>query len=420
MNGPQIRSENPSAVEWRRGWRVVLGAMMCAGFGVPLLYAVFSLFVLPISQEFGVTRGEMANAQALLVVGALVAPLIGRVFDRYGFARVFGASMLALIAAHIAMATFVTSFTQFAILVFIYGVAGVGCGPLAYTRPLNAWFSHSRGLALGLAALGLATTTLVLSPLLADLIATRGWRAGYWALAALCAFVSLPLSIYLMGGNPPAEEAKSPNAAPDTPPDQHFFGARDFWLLVFSIICMSIPGAGLVSQISPLVQEEGASVQMAAMGVSAYAIGQVVGRIVAGWFLDRARPQLVGFIFTLVPALGFVVLAIAVPPIWLVIAAVGLVGIQQGAEIDLFAYFTARRFGMARYGTIYGWIIAAGWIGNVIGIVTFGWLHDARGSYSLAELIAAGLLCIGAMLIAVVRLPANVSSHNFPAHPQAL
>lgn len=410
-----MQLDNLSRAEWKRGWPVVLGAMICSGFGIPLFYFVFSLFVLPITKEFGVTRGEISSAQALLVVGALVAPLIGRIFDRCGFAIVFGTCTLIIIAAHVAMATIIDSFYAFAIMTFVYGAAGVGCGPLAFTRPINAWFSHSRGLALGIAALGLALTTLIVAPLLAGLIETQGWRAGFWALAGLTGIVCLPLTVFLMKDAPPEGIAGPATAAQTPSDDRSFLQDRDFLLMVVAMICMAIPGAGLVSQISPLVQEEGMSARAAALGVSAYAIGQVLGRIIAGWFLDRARPQLVGFIFTLVPAIGFIVLAAAVPPWWLVVIAVGLVGVQQGAEIDLFAYFTARRFGMARYGTIYGWIIAAGWAGNAAGIVTFGWLHDAQGNYVLAEAIAAALLAVGAVLIAMVRL--NAPSHTPLVHP---
>jgi MFS family permease len=406
--------------EWQRGWRILLGTTICSGLGMPLFYYVFSLFTVDLTREFGVTRGQLSNVQALLVIGALVAPIIGRLFDRFGFALIFSLCTLAVVGAHVAMATGVTTLMQFAIVAFIYGAAGVGCGPLGYTRPINAWFVDNRGMALGIAALGLALSTLVVAPLIAELIATQGWRAGFWALAFLAGALGLPLSLVLVRDAPPKHVTEPVDPVIDQLADRRFLYDRDFLLLVGSMICIAIPGAGLVSQISPLVQEEGIGPTMAALGVTGYAVGQVVGRIVAGWFLDRADPRRVAFLFTFVPALGFVMLAAADLPAWVAVVAVGLVGVQQGAEIDLFAYFTARRFGVARYGTIYGWIIAAAWVGNAAGIVGFGQLYDAFGNYQIAEAIAAGLLMLGAVLIAVVRInpPPNGFSHRIPAHPQ--
>ena len=390
--------------EWQRGWKIVVGAAIGSGLGVPLFYYVFSLFTNDMITEFGVSRGEMANAQALIVVGALVAPLIGKILDQYGFRRVFTICTLLVAVGHVLLATSASSIGHFAVIAFLYGAAGIGCGPLAYTRPVNAWFWENRGLALGLAAIGTAITAAIAPPLLAILIEEQGWRSGFLALAFVSVVIGLPLTLMLVRDAPPAGPAGPLETADAAIKDTHHFRDVNFWLLCASVICMSIPGAGLISQLSPIVQEEGIGAQVAAFGITGYALGQVIGRITAGYFLDRANPRLVAFAFTFVPAIGFILLAAMDLPAWGAVVAVALVGVQQGAEIDLFAWYTARRFGIARYGTVYGWIIAAAWIGNALGILGFGWMHDATGTYQLAEAMAAGLLAVGAVLIAMVRL----------------
>lgn len=401
--------------EWKQGWPVIAGIMACSGFGIPLFYYVTSLFLDGMRTEFGASPGEMSNAQAMVVVGALIAPLIGRWLDRFGFRRIFGLCLILLVLTYIVIGTIVDSLTGFAIGALMIGAIGVGCGPLSYTRPIAAWFFHSRGLALGLAAIGVALTTTFVAPELAQLIAERGWRAGFFALAVLAVLFALPPVLFLVKDAPPTGDveqalAQASSAQPTETPPSHF-GDRDFWLLCGSMICMAIPGAGVISQVAPILADEGLGPTQAAYGITAYAIGQVIGRIVAGWFLDRANPRLVAFVFTAVPALGFVLLAMGLVPFWIAVIAIGMVGVQQGAEIDLFAWFTARRYGLARYSSIYGWVIAASWIGNAAGILTFGWLRDWNGNYVLAEWIACALLLIGATAIALVNVRPTVEAN---------
>jgi MFS family permease len=259
-------------------------------------------------------------------------------------------------------------------------------------------------MALGMASIFVTITTLFVAPGLAWLIANYGWRSGYWALAALLGLIGLPFALQLVRNAPPEGPAGPVIESSASDGDASFMRERDFILLVLAIICMAVPGAGLVSANSLLVQDEGFDPTIAAWGVSAYAVGQLLGRVVAGWFLDRVDPRRVAFIFTFVPAIGLVLLAAFKLPFAVTIFAVAMVGVQQGAEIDLFAYFVSRRFGLARYGRIYGWIIAAGWVGNATGILSFGHMYDVSGSYAVIEGVGAVLMMIGAVLIAQVRV----------------
>lgn len=394
--------------EWQRGWKQLLAAIIASATGMPLYYAVSSLFTLGMINEFGISRGEFANVQALLIVGALVAPALGRAFDHFGFRRVYALGTMAVMGAHLLMATQISSVAGFATMALVYATAGLCSGPLSYTSLIAGWFSAARGTALGLAALGVAFTALVASPLLASLIEADGWRSGFLAMAALGGFIGVPLVLLL--AREPQRQVLHPDELDAAGGDNRHFKESDFWFLAFAHIAMSIPGAGLLSQLSPLIQAEGIGPAIAALGISAYVVGQVIGRIVAGWFLDRSDPRKVAVFFTIVPALGLVLLSVFDLSAVFAIGAAAMVGVQQGAEIDLFAYFTAKRFGVKRYGRVYGWMIAVGWIGNAIGILTFGWLFVAFGSYAVPEAIGAALLIIGAALIAKVKIdpPASV------------
>ncbi len=391
--------------EWRRGWRTVLGCAVGSGVGAVLLFFTFSLFILPIAKEFDATRGEIATVQSLIIAGALGAPLIGRATDILGFRRVFLCSTVAVVALECAVAFLVNDVRGLAVCIFLIGLIGVGTTGLTVTRPINAWFDEHRGLALGLSACGIAIATIIVPPPLEALAAAYGWRAGLAALAALGAIVGLPAVYFLVRNEPPEAQRQPDRLGTRQTGDWSFLREGTFWLMACSLIAMGAAGSGFIGQMSPMIQDEGLSAQMAAFALSMFAIGQVSGRLIGGWFLDRFDPRRIAILLNLLPASGFLLL-------WgfdnlgaTALAAAFLIGFQQGSEHDIFAYFTARRFGISNYGTVYGALIGLGWIGNATGLIGVGRLHDVFGNYMFAQLLGASALAFGALLFVSIRLP---------------
>ncbi len=390
------------ANEWRNGWKIVLGCALGAGTGVVLLFFTFSIFVLPLLTEFHATRGQLAAVQSLVIAGAVGAPVMGRAADIFGFRKVFITTMLMVIAVELWMATMVSTIFQFGVGTFLLGLIGAGTTAVTITRPVNAWFDQHRGMALGLAASGLAVATIIAPPFLEAIVAGWGWRFGLIALATVGGVVGLPAVYFLVQNEPPQGSApRSPSASGDWV----FLKEPQFWLMALSLIGMGVAGSGFIGQMSPMVQQEGLSAKVAAVALSAFATGQVSGRMIGGWCLDRFDPRIVAVLLNLVPASGFILLWLTQGSAPLALLAAFLIGFQQGAEIDIFAYFTARRFGIANYGTVYGALIGLGWIGNATGVIGVGYLHDLSGDYGFAQMCGALALTAGALLITAIRLP---------------
>jgi MFS family permease len=117
----------------------------------------------------------------------------------------------------------------------------------------------------------------------------------------------------------------------------------------------------------------------------------LLGRIVAGWLLDRFFGPRVAFVINLITALGIFLLARANSFTEGCLAA-ALIGIGAGGEAAITPYLLTRYFGLRAFSTLYGltWTFyaAAGAIGPVI----LGRAFDATGSYaSLLALLAAVL-----------------------------
>ncbi|HYD73413.1 MAG TPA: MFS transporter [Candidatus Binatia bacterium] len=406
-----------SIAEWPTGWRVVLGAGVGMGTGVSLYIYVSSIFIAPVGEAFGWSRGDLAlGGMISYVMGAAALPLIGRFTDRFGFRRVAIVCALSLACVYAATALMPNAYWYYLMLMIVGGVFGGGTASLVWTRPVIATFERQRGLALGFATAGTSIAAMGAPLVLAGVIDEGGWRAGFFALAAITGLIGMPLALWLIGraGERVAEAAVDVDAAAapgvqaevragrtrsqerDVSLGEAVRGVR-FWLLVLAIMCINIPGSGVLGQLAPMVGDFGLSSGEVATVMSTYAAGLLTGRVLTGFALDRVPAFLVGAVTTLVPAVGIVMLMTPELSFALAAIAVGLIGMQQGAEADLFAYFISRNFGLKHYGAIYGVVMMAGALSTAAALVLFGEMHDVTGSYDLALVIGAVLFCVGAV-----------------------
>ena len=410
--------------EWRAGWRTVLGAGIGMGTGIALYVTVSSLFITRLQAEFGWSRGDLGTAGAVgFLAGAISLGVIGRFLDRVGFRRVVLVCVPGLSLVYLAFALQSGSFALYLGLMFIGGVFGAGTGAIAYTRPVIAAFDRQRGLALGVAASGLSLSAIAVPPLLSIVIVEDGWRAGLFALIGITLFVGLPLALYFLGQGrvateaqlKAAEVAEVPSAGNLTVPsmslNEAVRGLR-FWLILVALVAVNIPGAGVVGQLAPMLTDKGLSESAAAFLMSTYAVGLLVGRLSTGFALDRLPPSTVGMFMTGVPAVGVLMLLTAEPSFLFAAVAVSLIGLQQGSEVDLIAYFVSRSFGFEHYSTIFGAIAMAGALSTATGLVIFGQVHDATGTYTIALIVGAVAFGIGAVAFWLAgRVAAGQPSH---------
>lgn len=391
--------------EWRQGWRIVLACAIANGTGISLVFYVFSMFLIPMSAEMGMTRTETSVIQALVVTAALGAPIIGRLTDLWGFRSVYLVCALVLGLTGIVQGTLVSDPWMLGVTVAVSALFGSGVSGITLTRPINAHFDRFRGRALGLVGIGVSITAFLVPPLLHEIIVAYGWRAGFISLAGIGIGIGIPAVMLLMPREAATARVKRVPGQ-GFKADWSFLGNRDFWLLAASNALINVATAGAVSQMSPMIQDEGLSAGTAALAVSVYAAGQFVGKLGGGWLLDHFEPRRVSSLMILVPASGFAVLLAGDGMVLPVLAAVGMIGLLHGADIDIFAFFSARRFGIERYGAAFGAVSAIGWGGTVCGILIFGSSFDRFGSYAPAQVLALILLALGAMLFLPLRLPA--------------
>src|SRR5260221_2483698 len=164
------------------GW-VVLGCLCCAGFARqgPAV-ATLSIFVEPLTREFGWSRTAISGAVSLGgVLAALVAPLVGPVLDRQGSRLVLCAAVL--VNGILLMLVSLTRSLRVVYLLFCLARMNWAAPfDLGLYGALNNWFVRRRAFASSVATLA-QQIGLVAMPLIAQFaILQDGWRAGWLAI----------------------------------------------------------------------------------------------------------------------------------------------------------------------------------------------------------------------------------------------
>ena len=134
------------------------------------------------------------------------------------------------------------------------------------------------------------------------------------------------------------------------------------------------------------------------------------GALFSGLLVDRFWAPAVAFALNIAPALGCLVLLQADVPPSLFYAAVALIGLGQGAEIDIVAFMIARYFGLRSYATIYALSTLGISLGVAAGASLIGRAYDHFGNYDLAIMIASASFALAAFCyLAMGRYPEDVA-----------
>jgi MFS family permease len=159
-------------------------------------------------------------------------------------------------------------------------------------------------------------------------------------------------------------------------------------LISFFFAVVAINGS--LVHVVPMLTDRGMSLSDAVTIISSSGFALIVGRLLAGWIIDRIFAPYVAVFFLVCPLIGLLILALqpaAVSPL----VGVLLLGLGIGGETDLLSYLVSRYFGLAKFGTIYGWIFTAALAGNAVGSSILGWAFQLTHSYS-ATLVAYSVL----------------------------
>ena len=359
--------------ELRRGWLLILASaigVICSSVVLPF-YTIGAL-VKPLTAEFGWARADVQSAILFSSgLGALTAPIVGWLADRYGPRVVALPCLAGLAVGFFIAATMDGSLWMFYLAYSAMALLGAGTTPITWTRAIAAGFDRQRGIALGLTLTGTGLCA-TLAPLYAVWLTDRfGWRMAYVGIGLLPILLAGPIVWHGFRVSRPAATSGSVAAADTVAVAGSVFAATPawgltlgeairgyrFWVLCASILAIYLAVSGISPNLIAALTDKGFSATDAAAAQSAYGFAIIVARLVVGYLVDRFWAPGVAVVSLSLPAIGCLVLT-GTPDFTGVIAAILLIGFAAGAELDLMAYFAARYFGLAHYSKIYGILYA--------------------------------------------------------------
>jgi OFA family oxalate/formate antiporter-like MFS transporter len=401
------------------GW-VVLGCVCLAGFARqgPAV-AVLSIFVAPMTGEFGWSRTEMGGAVSLGgLLAAIISPMIGPLLDRRGARLVLCSAVLTTGLAAMAL-SLTQSLLMFYLLFCFARMNWAGPFELGLYGALNNWFVARRVRATSIATLA-QMSGLVALPFLAQ-VAMRGsdWRAGWLAVGATVLIVGfVPCWLLLVrrpediglqpdraatdGGRPVAEPRFNRGQAMRTPA---------FWLLSLYTVLVYPVQAGVSLYQAPHLIERGLSPLAAATVISFFSTMSALSSFGIG-FLPRHWPVRYGLLLAAVLLSTGAFTLIGVDSLPAACLAAGTFGLGIGGIMTLLPTAWADYFGRESYGAIRGIALPLQVLAQAAGPLLSGTLRDWTGNYSDSLILFGLLAALAALAALVARAPAVAATSS--------
>jgi len=361
------------------GWVMVLVVFVLSGLAFGSMASI-SVFLKPVSLEFGWSRGQTSFAYTVASLSSAVFGVLwGQVADKYGtkWFGFVGAICMSLVLFALSS---LDSIAQFYTFYFLFGAMGSALLFSPLYANVGFWFKENPGLALGLAASGGAIGQAFIPHLSGILIESSGWKLAYVNLAIIYIFISFPIAFLIK------ESPWRINARNQEEEEERIFPLSEkevvAWIsvaVIFCCICMSIPIMHLV----PLLTDKGFSLEFATSVLMILMICGAFGRILGGMLGDYIG-ALPGYILMSLGQTVFVVWfphLISPTLIYIMAALFGFTysGVMSSilvcTRVMVSAKFGARAMSLTSF---------FGWIGMGLGGFLGGYFFDIYGDYNWA------------------------------------
>ncbi|MEZ5856779.1 MAG: MFS transporter [Hyphomicrobiaceae bacterium] len=415
------------------GW-IVLACVCCVAFArTGPAVATLSLFVGPMTEEFGWSRAALSGAVSLGgILAAITSPMIGSFLDRQGPRVILMAAVLTTSATILALSG-IHSLLAFYLLFCIARMNFAGPFDLGTYGAVTNWFVARRPFATSIATLA-QMVGLTCMPLIGYwAMAHGGWRSGWIAIGLTVLIMGFIPTWALMVRRPEDLGLRPDGAADPTPPVESTADAaansaaspsipvkpvpeepeftraealatRAFWMLSLYTLLIYPVQAGMSLHQAAHIVERGLGGAAAVTSVTSFSMASALSGLIFGALLRRLGVRMGLAISALLLTAGAHLMQQASTPHAAIFAAIlfgiGMGGIHIGLPVAWADYFGRRSFGAIR-----GVALTIQVSAQASGPLLSGALRDISGDYHLSLLCFAALSGAAALAALLVSAP---------------
>jgi len=412
--GPTLshRSQGRFFYGWYIVFIVFMTSLITAGIGGWGL----SFFLIPMSEEFGISRTEFSAITLFRLVPLPFLPFLGSFVDKKHGARILIAGG-SIAAGIILIATSqVQNVWQFYIvygIFFSFAQFTIG-GQLVGPAVLAKWFVKRRGRVMAISAIGISGGGFVISPTAGWFIENYDWRVAWIFLGILMIVSITPIGAFFMRRQPEdlgmlpdgmsAEEAATARLTPGAAIAEYSWTRSEairtpaMWLLLgvqtFGGIALM---PTLFHQVS-YIQDKGFALSEATTIAFTTAAFAILGKLVYGFLAEKIHIRW-ALICCLIPSGISLALLVMAGNMELLYVYAVTHGLTMGGWAPLMNVVWAVYYGRQHLGAIRGLVTP---VGNIFGAITpmwCAWMYDRIGSYDLPFSALAASWVVGGIIM---------------------
>ena len=353
------------------GWRMVFTGLAVEFTVIGFLFYSFPIFWPYLISELGMTESQLGMVTAFYFIPvAILAIFVGRALDKYSVKNFMMIGSM-IYAVGLFSLSFINSFwSLITIYLTILALGSIMMGNLAVAKLISNWFDKNAGRALGIEAVGISFSGVVLPLIVDPLLDIVGWRNVYVIFASVVLFIILPLIFFVVIDDPyTVNQVKDgmkrdleEESLPKVMTSKNLLSKKVFWIISLAFAFQFLSMMGVIAFLPIHASKMGLDQTWNLIGfpvkqyVFAYALaafGGVLGKLIFGYLIDimkAAYPSMLAMSLQATGIFGFTYFS--EPSIFLLSALI--FGLGYGAATPLMTACYLRAFGSNNLGKARG------------------------------------------------------------------